>query len=349
MERFFEGFELWVNDDLTGLIERDWILSVSDANFQNRFSVVSGSIFGSSKALQKDIGDISQNSIYREVNSPSHYFIGMDVNRLNTFAGDRQFFCSRNSGAKHLQLVVNATNQLVVKLGSAILFTHTLATVIGVANYIEIEHKISTTIGVINLWIDGVLQFSISGDTQGTGINSFVSEIELWDRSARVLDCSIDNFYYLKSDGSTTRLGPIVIENFLPYNLDANNGFTVESGVSEVDATNNTYLSSNTQGVKSSIVNSTLSFDFYSSLSQNPFTVYQVSLVSQINFKDVGKMTIQALVSGTDNIWRPSSVSTVQKSGYDINHMTYEVNPETNAPWDFLSIAGAKFAIKVGV
>lgn len=347
MERFFESFDLWKNTDPTCYTLKDWEFIGNSLFTLTSFTFGAGDLSGKSISTYSGIGLAL--GLLRRAADHKNYLVGFDLVSGGAQASTRQCFSSRNNGVKHLQVLIDTTGTLVFQLNSTVLYTHTSVCTSGQWYYVELEHIVDPTSGKINIWIDDVLVFNTTGNTQDTGANAFISSYEIFDTEAHPAFASIDNFYYLESNGTTPRLGPILIETLLPtadINDTTTSGWSYTGASSAFDALNDLYSASGPSAT-ATVLGSQVKMNFSNSLTSNPLMIHDVLARMQIDVTDIGSTNLVAVVKANDNVWYDSSTFAVKSSTGSFYSYSFPLNPNGNVPWDVSSVEYADFGLRV--
>lgn len=344
MERFFEGFDLWSIADPTCLSLKEWEYIGISAFNSTYFSLDSGQFSG--KCLTKGIYEGNSEGFIRKVDSHPHHIIGFDINLRFTATATRQIFSSYNGSAKFLQVSIDTSGQLIFSLNGSVIYTHSSVLSLNNWYYVEVEHLVSSSSGTINIWIDNTLAFNLSGDTKGSATNTFISAYEIFNTTGGAARVSFDNMYYLESNGSTARLGSILIETFIPRATYSESGWTYTGAFTAYDALDGLLLSNGPTALTSTI-NSEFKLDFSKSLSSNPNIIHDVLVRLQVETVDVGVTNLSVTVKADDDIWRYSAPLQVSKSGGTYYSFSVPKNPNGNVDWKISEIEYADFGLKV--
>jgi hypothetical protein len=90
-----------------------------------------------------------------------------------SFPGTSQWVYLREAGTTHLDLRFDGSGHITVTRNGTLLGTGTTALIVGTSYAIQLKFTISDTVGTLDLYVDDVLQFSLTGlDTKngGTGL-----------------------------------------------------------------------------------------------------------------------------------------------------------------------------------
>jgi hypothetical protein len=344
MERFFEGFDLWAITDPICLSLKEWEYIGISAFNSSYFSLDAGQFSG--KCLTKGIYQDNAEGFFKRVDNHPHHIIGFDINLISLPTGTRQIFSSYNGVTKFLQVSISASGQIIFSLNGSVIYTHATALTLGQWYYVEIENLVSTSIGKINIWLSDSLVFNLTGDTQGSGTNPYISSYEIFNTTGGAAKVSFDNMYYLESNGSTFRLGPIVIETFRPKATYSENDWTYTGASTAYDALDGLLLSNGPTALTSTM-NSEFKLDFSKSLSVNPNIVHDVLIRLQGETEDLGNTNVSASVKADDDVWRYASPLQVNKSSGAYYTFSVPKNPNGNIDWKISEIEYTDFGLKV--
>lgn len=131
--------------------------------------------------------------------------------------------------AAQLTINVNASGQVLVYRGATNLITGTLSTILATAwNYIELVGTIADSGGTLELWVNGALHGTFTGDTKNTA-NAGMDYIQIQaaDGSGGGTNSDFDDLYV--SD-SATRIGERRVEVLRPSADTAQKDFVPSTG-----------------------------------------------------------------------------------------------------------------------
>lgn len=340
MERFFESFDTWVNGDSTALNMKGWWYGPGSTSPTTYWQTSTGQVTGKSMKASAFWGA----SFRRQVILTSQYIIGTAL-RVDTLPSStsRQFLAVMNGlTAQHLQAMIDSTGHIVIKLNGTVVYTHGTAFSVATWHYIEIEEKIDPSAGLINVWIDGSLAYSFTGNTQGSAANAFTTYFELFDCLNVPLACSLDDMYYLQSDGTVTRLGPIAIETFFPTTDGVHASWSLTGAATYHAAISGNVIATQTDWITTTTTNAWAEFDCAITMTDFPTSIYDVILNVRLDPTDVGSIELTGVIdfAGT-NYKETSSVTHAANDGvlYQFDSQT-DISGGSPVAWNLSSLQG---------
>lgn len=283
--------------------------------------------------------------------SYSTIIVGFAFNRNVSGGSNITILSLSEAGTYHISLILNASNQLVVKRGlynGTVLGTGS-TTIPDAFVYIELKVKIHDTTGTVDLKIDGVSELALtSQDTRNGGNNGVIDTLRLGDNSGIGLGCEsvFDDLVVLDTSGSanTNFLGDVRIDTLLANADGTYTDFSLSTGsthytlVNESTPNTSDYVSSDTLNNKDSY--------YFSDLSGSS-TIYAVQVSNAVLKDDNGSRFVSNLVrSGTTN-QQGASTEVTASQAYAIS--VHETDPATGAAWTTNAVNAAQFGSVVSV
>lgn len=199
--------------------------------------------------------------------------------------------------------------------------------------YWEIEAIIHPTAGAANVYVDGVLQCSVSGvNTTFTGTASCDGFYSSANQTGVL--CSLDDWYLANTN---TRLGPIRIDTLRPTS-DSSVQWTPNSGVNNFSRVNETDVDGDTTYVSSGTVGNS---DLYAngSLPITPTSILGVQVVTFARNTDANPRSIYQQVKSGATLSQGTAVPIIG-SGYARYDRLLLTDPNTSAAWTPTSVNG---------
>jgi len=184
-------------------------------------------------------------------------FIGFSLKLPSITAGYIFSLTAALGASAQTSLYVNSNNRLEARNGATVLATGATVLAAGTWHYIEAKILVANSGGIFDVRINGVSEFTSTGDTQAQATNEVLAYGSI---TTPILVTSYDDFYILNSDGSAnnTYLGEQRIQIITPTsdstvafsrNTGASNFSAVDDTVGAPDA-DTTYVYATTTGTK---------------------------------------------------------------------------------------------------
>lgn len=227
--------------------------------------------------------------------------------------------------------------------GSSTYYGSTATGVIGdftAYNYIEIEYLISATSGVINLWVDGVLRLTKTGNTVGPNSSAQVQLIQLTASGTAyyddfyLLDCTVTPFTtpfgagtrvfccLPTADSGSQQWTPSVAGSHYPL-------------VAAVPPDTTKWVSSATAGQIDEYLHT------YAGIPGNA-VVFAVQHCLNVELDATGAASVASCVGGV-----AAAAVALTGAGYACIMTPYAVNPTNGAGWYYSAVAGLGFGPKL--
>lgn len=261
--------------------------------------------------------------------------------------GTDTFMFFLNAGAAQAEIETNFSGQLVLRIGTTLVATSTLALAKDKWQYVEVKLVVDNASGVFEVKVDGVVYVTFSGDTQ-TGAAIDVDQVRLYGFS-NANDHFYDDVIIMDGTGSALNdyIGDTRIETIYPTVDTAQADFTplgAGTNFSEVDDgdagpdDDTSYNESSTVGHKDLFTMGNLT-------TNNITTVHAVQTVQYARKDDAGARTSRSLVkTGTTTDNGPS-----QALGTDYKYFldVLEVDPDTAIAWTESGVNGVEVGYEV--
>jgi hypothetical protein len=209
--------------------------------------------------------------------------------------------------------------------------------------YVEMRVLISNTVGEVEMYINGVQEFSETGlDTQATG-DAFVNEIAFGGALGQ--SCAIDDIYIIDTNGSTnnTFLGERRVEALLANGVGSNADWTPSAGANWENVDDDPADDDTTYNHTDTTTNTdTFAFTDLSIITQD---INGVQINALQRKEDVGSRGLASVtVSGaTTEVGATKFVTDEYQYNYEIE----ELNPNTSTDWTPTTFNAAEFGYRL--
>lgn len=253
------------------------------------------------------------------------------------------------SNTTQVNVVYNQlTQRLEVKRGgSSTILTSVARLPVNIYHYIELKAKIDNTVGTIDLWVNGFLDGTFSGDTQQTANANADRFVTLGANSGSSgLAWSLDDIYITDdAAGLSSIIGDPRVECLFPNG----NGNSSQMVGSDGNSTDNYLLvdeatpNDDTDYVQSSTVGDKDTYTF-GDMTTTAGTVYGVQVNTRARKTDAGarKLASVARLSGTE----VDSADFVLTTSYQAYSDVRETKPGGGA-WTISDVNSAEFGSKI--
>lgn len=169
----------------------------------------SGGFAAATQGMQLAAGSAGKN-----MPNTAHTFFGIRIKWQDANPSRTNLFLFRDAGTIQIGVNVNSTGQINITRGGNIA-TSTLTVLPGSTHFYEVELLVNNTTGLVNVWVDGVLYVTFSGDTQQSA-NAFINQIEIFSGAGGGTEIWMNDYYC--NDTSTAfnngRQGDTTIRSF---------------------------------------------------------------------------------------------------------------------------------------
>jgi len=228
----FDGFDGY--DSLADVVDMGlWASCVPSA------SLISTVRYGTGKCLKMSYNFFFLQYVFPADQAAKTLHVGFSLMQENPLINAPIFLLSNAVNSLQLRLYVNASQKLEARgAGAAIWATGTTTLKVGVYYYIELKLLVANSSGIFDCRINGLSEFTFSGDTQVAATNEVK---QLWFGNESNSNCSwrLDDVYVLDTTGTlnNTYLGEQRAELIYPTS-DSTVAFSHNTGASNWDAIN---------------------------------------------------------------------------------------------------------------
>ena len=310
---FIDGFDCYpnINDTSDGL-QAFWSvynqygdMSIGTGRFGGQCITVNGYING------------NNGQFFKGITSTNTYALGF-ASRMNQFIpGTTDYgFQFAIIGGSSIGIGMNANQQYYVYKDSTTLCTSSLFISVGSWHYIELEVNLNSSTGFVNLYVDGLLQASFTGDTGNTPCTSLGWGLYNAQDYLHTTNHSFDDVYV---KNVATREGERKVQTLVPAS-DYAVQWTPSSGSTNYNLVNSLPVPPTTANNVSTITVGYQDLYNVTALANSP------SIVS----------TVQIRVVGSKDAASPKQIATVIQSGSTTTvGTTYAI---TNSPLYYTDI-----------
>lgn len=272
----------------------------------------------------------------------TEFIIGIRFKYTNSGGFPGVLINTKDSGTLHLNLVINASDQLYVRRGGTTLATGTTVLSSDTWYYIEFKGTTHDTTGSYEVRIDGVTELSATGvDTRNGGSNNSINEVQIIGDNASTYQ--FDDWYIADTTGSLNNdfLGPGRVFRVIPNAAGTQSDWTPDTGTN-YQRVDEDVSDDDTSYVETSTNNDEDFYDF-STLTADEIKGAQLNISAKRTDTGAYDVNLPILSGATQNDGSANSLS----ASYDHYFRITETDPNTSAAWSVSNWNSAEFGIKV--
>jgi hypothetical protein len=206
--------------------------------------------------------------------------------------------------------------------------------------YVELKYKLDDSTGYWELYLDGSLVDSFSGDTVGTQGNTITSHT--W-KPGNNTGVRFDDIYVYDNTGDVQEpYGPVKIRALVPDGDDTTDW--TSTGANHYDQVNNIPVDT-ANYVESDTANDVDLFTFANATDPDNWPILGIQLNVQAVVTDVGLFTLEGLADSNGTV-ETSNETIIDDTGGQYTFI-FEEDPETSNAWTIDTLNDAKFGVGV--